>query len=74
MEERIVNLEEKFAHLERYVEELDGVVREAHDRLAALNAELIRLRADTQQRLTALASDEGQGEPSSPAGERNGVG
>ncbi|MDY7107399.1 MAG: SlyX family protein [Planctomycetota bacterium] len=69
MEDRIVNLEEKFAHLERYVEELDGVVREAHERLSALGGEMTRLRAETRQQFAELASDDENGEPPSAGGE-----
>jgi uncharacterized coiled-coil protein SlyX len=54
MEDRIVNLEEKFAHLERYVEELDGVVKEVYERLMVLSEELSRLGEATQQQLAEL--------------------
>ena len=33
MDPRLVQLEEKVAHLERYVADLDGVVREMNDRM-----------------------------------------
>ena len=42
---RLTRVEEKIAHLERFVGELDVVVREAFDRIDALRGELDKLRA-----------------------------
>ena len=43
----MVKLEEKIAILERYIEELDGVVREVYEKLEALKSDLSGLRDDT---------------------------
>ena len=45
---RLTRMEEKLAHLERFVGELDGVVREAFDRIAAVRGELDKLRASVE--------------------------
>ena len=42
---RLTRVEEKIAHLERFVGELDGVVREAFERIEAVRGELDKLRA-----------------------------
>ena len=39
MEDRLTRVEEKIAYLEQFVGELDGVVRELHDGLAAVKRE-----------------------------------
>ena len=44
MDSRLVNVEEKIAHLERYVAELDGVVREMNDRMAHYQKQLGEIR------------------------------
>lgn len=46
MEERLVNIEEKIAHLEHYLGELDGVVRAMHDRMDGFKTQLDKIRAD----------------------------
>ena len=45
MDPRVVQLEEKVAHLERYVSELDGVVREMNARMDHFAREAKALRA-----------------------------
>jgi uncharacterized coiled-coil protein SlyX len=54
MEDRIIRLEEQLAHLDRQVETLDEVVREAFDAIAALRKELDRLRAGTTERIDGI--------------------
>ena len=44
MEDRLTRVEEKIAYLEQFVGELDGVVRELHDGLAAMKREIGGLR------------------------------
>ena len=44
-DDRLIAVEEKLEHLERFVGELDGVVREAFDRIDAVRGELDKLRA-----------------------------
>ena len=59
---RLVNIEEKIAHLERYLGELDGVVRAMNDRMDGYRAQLDKMRAD----LTAHVADGDDGpEPGS---------
>ena len=48
--ESSIRLEEKVAFLERHVEELDAVVRELYEKIAAVQKELTRLRDDVGQR------------------------
>ncbi|MEM9420287.1 MAG: SlyX family protein [Planctomycetota bacterium] len=48
MESRLVNIEEKIAHLERHLGELDGVVREMYDRMDGFKAQLEKIRSDLQ--------------------------
>lgn len=45
MEARLVNLEEKIAHLERYLGDLDEVVRDLHDRMDAYQREIAKMQA-----------------------------
>ena len=45
MDPRSVQLEEKVAHLERYVADLDGVVREMNERMDHFTREVKGLRA-----------------------------
>ena len=54
MEQRIIAIEEKLAHLERYVEQLDASIRELYDRLAAQGNDLTRLREDTQSQFNEI--------------------
>ena len=54
MEQRIIAIEEKLAHLERYVEQLDATVRELYDRLDLQGKDLTRLREDTQTQFNEL--------------------
>ncbi len=44
MEDRLTRVEEKIAYLEQFLGELDGVVRELHDGLAAVRREVGGLR------------------------------
>ena len=41
---RTVALEEKVSHLERHLSELDGVVRDLHDRMDRSARQLVRLK------------------------------
>ena len=55
------SLAEKLAFVEHDVETLDAVVRELHDKLDAVRAELTRMRDDTSRRFEALQhSTEGE--------------
>lgn len=47
-------LEEKIAFVERHVEELDGVVRELYEKIAAMQGEIVRLRDDVGQRFEEM--------------------
>ncbi len=61
MDDRITSLEEKFAFLEHQVEQLDGVIRDAFERLDGLARELKQTRASIQHvetRLDESGSDE----------------
>jgi len=58
MDTRLVNIEEKIAHLEHYLGELDGVVREMHDRMDGFKHQLDKMRAD----LTAQSGGEERGD------------
>ena len=61
MDDRITSLEEKFAFLEHQVEQLDGVIRDAFERLDGLARELQQTRASIQHvetRLDESGSDE----------------
>ena len=49
MSDRLTNVEEKIAYLEQYVGELDTVVRELHDSLAAVRREMGQLRVQLEQ-------------------------
>lgn len=51
MEARLVNLEEKIAHLERYLGDLDEVVRDLHDRMDAYQREIAKMQATLEQQL-----------------------
>ena len=59
MDQRLTIVEEKIAYLERYMGELDGVVREMHDTLGVLRRELGRVRDQIEQ--------QGEGESDDPA-------
>ncbi len=56
MDSRAIRLEEKVAHLERYVADLDGVVREMNDRMDRFAREAKALRAIVE---AARKADEG---------------
>ena len=49
MEDRLTRVEEKIAYLEQFLGELDGVVRELHDGLAAVRRELGGLREQIER-------------------------
>lgn len=49
MSDRLTTVEEKIAYLEQFVGELDGVVRELHDSLAAVRREMGQLRGQLEQ-------------------------
>lgn len=49
---RLVNIEEKIAHLEHYLGELDGVVREMNDRMDGYQQELARMRQLVESQTT----------------------
>ena len=49
MSDRITGVEEKLAYLEKFVTELDGVVRELHDGLDAVRREMKQVRAQIEQ-------------------------
>ena len=70
MEDRIIQLEEKVMLLEKYLEDLDAVVRELYEKLEATQAEIQRRGEETEQRLVdlgrAMAEDEDEDEPPPP--------
>ncbi len=49
MSERLTNVEEKIAYLEKFVADLDGVVRELHDSLDAVRLEMGQLQSRIEQ-------------------------
>ncbi len=49
MTERLTNVEEKIAYLEKFVTDLDGVVRELHDGLNVVRREMGQLRTQLEQ-------------------------
>ena len=49
MTDRLTNVEEKIAYLEKFVADLDGVVRELHDGLDAARREMGQLRAQLEK-------------------------
>ena len=49
MNDRLTNVEEKMAHLERFVSDLDGVVREMHETMTVVRRELGTLQAQIEQ-------------------------
>jgi uncharacterized coiled-coil protein SlyX len=49
MTERLTLVEEKIAYLEKFVSDLDGVVRELHDGLEAARREIRQIRSQLQQ-------------------------
>lgn len=51
----IVRIEERLAHLERHLEQLDEVVRDLHQRQDAISARLTRLGEQTKRDLAALS-------------------
>jgi len=46
MPDRVTDIEEKVAFLERHVEELDAVVRDLYDKLSAIGIDVGRVRDD----------------------------
>ena len=49
MEDRIIALEEKFAFLEKHVEDLDSVVKEAFDAMGVIRIEIKRLQGHLEK-------------------------
>jgi len=49
MSERLTQVEEKIAYLEKFVSDLDGVVRELHDMLGAVRRDVGTLRSKIEQ-------------------------
>lgn len=62
MDERIVKLEEKLTHLERYLEELDSAVRDLFQKLETVQAEIRHHRSETHKRFDELARAGGDGD------------
>ncbi len=60
MEDRITNLEEKIAYLERYVGDLDEVVRKMHDTVDALSRIVQRMDEDEKRRQWQREEEEGE--------------
>lgn len=58
MSDRLTTVEEKIAYLEQFVGELDGVVRELHDSLAAVRREVGQLRGQLEQSQQASPPDD----------------
>ncbi len=56
MDDRIIRLEEQVAFVQRHVEQLDAVVREASDKVAAIERDLANLRTETRSRIDELAA------------------
>ncbi len=59
MDPRTVQLEEKVAHLERYVADLDGVVREMFERMDGFAREIKSLRAVVEADPKAQGASDG---------------
>lgn len=55
LEERSARIEEQIMFLQRHVEELDGVVRSLHDRLARLEESLRAMREDHSELRNRIA-------------------
>ncbi len=56
VDDRITRLEEQVAFVQRHVEQLDDVVRDASDKVAALERDLAHLRTETRSRIDELAA------------------
>ncbi len=56
VDDRITRLEEQVAFVQRHVEQLDDVVRDASDKVAALERDLAHLRTETRSRIDGLAA------------------
>ena len=67
MSSPLIRVEEKIAHLERYVGELDQVVREMNDRLDGFTRQLAELRRSVE-------AGQDKGESSAPDGDGGGPG
>lgn len=61
MDPRLVAIEEKLAHLERHIGELDGVVRDMNDRFDGFQRQMRKMRADLETQRAGGGSD-GDGE------------
>lgn len=48
MAPRLIAIEEKIAHLERHLGELDGVVRDMNDRFDGFKREIKKMQADLE--------------------------
>ena len=56
VDDRITRLEEQVAFVQRHVEQLDAVVRDAFDKVAAIERDLAHLRTETRSRIDGLAA------------------
>ena len=63
MPEPLTHLQERLAHLERHVEQLDEVLRTVHDRVDALARSIDDLRRESRRR---LVESEGAPEEETP--------
>jgi uncharacterized coiled-coil protein SlyX len=54
MDQRIIDVEEKLAFVERHVEELDEVVRGLYEKIDALRREMGTLRDETRRQFQEL--------------------
>ncbi len=63
MDHRIVQIEEKIAHLEKHVTDLDQVVRDYHEQLVQSRDEVKRLEQRLDKSLTDEQSPDTEDEP-----------
>ena len=65
MESRLIQIEEKIAHLEHHLSQLDGVVREAHERMDQFRRQIDGLQAKIQTIGYSASEPGGHDEPGS---------